>query len=54
MSYKILYNHLSGLTLYVDEIGGKFQGGFRSNKSITVQIVRIRQIWEKNWSTMGQ
>jgi hypothetical protein len=44
-SYKILSNiHLSRLILYVDEIVGDHQCGFRCNRSMTDQILYIHQI----------
>jgi hypothetical protein len=53
-SYKILSSILlSRLTPYVDEIIGDHQCGFRRNRSTTDQIFCIRQILEKNGSTMG-
>jgi hypothetical protein len=52
-SYKILSNILlSKLVPYIDEIIGDLQCGFRRNRSTTDQIFCIRQILEKNWSTM--
>jgi hypothetical protein len=49
-SYKILSNILfSRLGLYIDEIYGDHQCGFRSNRSATYQIFCIRQIPEKKW-----
>jgi hypothetical protein len=41
------------LTLYVNEIIGNDQCGFRHNRSNTDQIFYIRQILEKNGSIMG-
>jgi hypothetical protein len=49
-SYNILSNILlSRLVLYIDEIIGDHQCGFRRNRSITDQIFCIRQIMEKKW-----
>jgi hypothetical protein len=39
---------------YIDEIIGDHQFGFRRNRSTTDQIFCIRQILEKNGSTMKQ
>jgi hypothetical protein len=50
-SYKILLNILlSKLSLYVAEIIGDHQCGFRHNRSTTDQIFCICQILEKNIS----
>jgi hypothetical protein len=47
-AYKILSNILlARLTLYVNEIIGDHQCGFRHNRSTTDQIFYIRQILEK-------
>jgi hypothetical protein len=40
---------LSRLVLYIDEIIGDHQSGFRRNRSTTDQIFCIRQILEKKW-----
>jgi hypothetical protein len=49
-SYNISPNILlSRLSLYIDEIIGDHQCGFRRNKSTTDQIFYIRQILEKKW-----
>jgi hypothetical protein len=54
-SYKMLSNILlSRLGPYIDEIIGEHQCGFRRNKSNNDQIFCIRQILEKNGSTMRQ
>jgi hypothetical protein len=54
-SYKILSNIiLLRLSLYVDETIGDLQCGLRRNRSTTGQIFCIRQILEKNGSTMRQ
>jgi hypothetical protein len=45
---------LSRLSPYVDEIIGDHQCGFRRNRSTTDQIICIRQILEKKWSTVRQ
>jgi hypothetical protein len=53
-SYKILSNILlSRLTLYVDEIIGDHQCGFRRNRSTTDQIFCIRQTLEKKMGVQG-
>jgi hypothetical protein len=53
-AYKILYNILlARLTLYVNEIIGDYQCGFRRNRSTTDQIFYIRQILEKKWECNG-
>jgi hypothetical protein len=53
-SYKILSNILlARLTVYVDEIIGDHQCGFRCNQSTTDQIFCIRQILEKKWEYNG-
>jgi hypothetical protein len=47
-SYKIVSNILlSRLSLYVDEIIGDYQCGFRRNRSSTDQVFCICQILEK-------
>jgi hypothetical protein len=49
-SYKMLSNILpSRLSLYVHEIIGDHQCGFRHNRSTTDQIFCICQILEKKW-----
>jgi hypothetical protein len=49
-AYKILSNILlARLTLYVNEITGEHQCGFRRNGSIIDQIFYIRQILQKKW-----
>jgi hypothetical protein len=54
-SYTILSNILlSRLVPYIDEIIEEHQCGFRRNRSTTDQIFCIRQILEKNGSTMRQ
>jgi hypothetical protein len=53
-SFKIVSSILlSRLTLYVDEIIGDHQCGFRLNRSTTDQIFYIRQILEKKWEYNG-
>jgi sorting nexin-29 len=53
--YKILLNILlSRLCPYLDEIIRDHQCGFRHNRSTTDEIFCIRQILEKNGSTMRQ
>jgi len=48
--YKILSNILlSGLTPYAEEITGDHHCGFCCNRSTTVHIFCIRQIFEKKW-----
>jgi hypothetical protein len=54
-SYKSLSNILlSRLSPYIDEITGDHQCGLRRNRSTTDQIFCIRQMVEKNRSTMRQ
>jgi hypothetical protein len=48
-SCKILSNILSRLSLYIDEIIGNHQCGFRRNRSTNDQIFCIRKIPEKKW-----
>jgi hypothetical protein len=49
-SYKMLSNILlSRLSLYVDDIIGDYQCGFRRTRSTTDQIFCIHQILEKKW-----
>jgi hypothetical protein len=49
-SYKMLSNILlSRLSLYIHEIIGDREYGFRRNTSTTDQIFCIRQILEKKW-----
>ena len=49
-TYKILSNILlSRLTLYVEEIIGDHQCGFRRNRSTTDHLFCIRQMLEKKW-----
>jgi hypothetical protein len=49
MSDTVVSNILSRLSLYVDEIIGDHQCGFRRNGSTTDHIFCIRQILEKQW-----
>jgi hypothetical protein len=54
-SCKVLTNILlSRLSLYIDEIIGDHQHGFRCNRSTTGQIFCIRQILDKKESTIRQ
>jgi hypothetical protein len=49
-AYEILCNiPLARLTLYVNEIIGDHQCGFRRNRSTMDQIFYIRQVLEKKW-----
>jgi hypothetical protein len=52
--YQLHTKFLSRLSSYVAEIIGDHQCGFRPNRSTTHQIFSIRQILEKNGSTMRQ
>jgi hypothetical protein len=53
-AYKILSNILlARLTLYVNEIIGDHQCGFRHNRSTMDQIFYIREILEKKWEYNG-
>jgi hypothetical protein len=47
-SCKIVSNILSRLSLYIDEIIGDDQCGFRLNRLLADQIFFIHQILEKN------
>jgi len=52
--YKVLSNILlTRLSLYVDEIIGDHQWGFRRNRSTLDQIFGLRQILEKKWEYNG-
>ena len=54
-TYKILSKILlSRLIPYAEEVIGDHQCGFRSNRSIADHIFCLRQILEKNGSTMKQ
>jgi hypothetical protein len=54
-AYKILSNILlARLTLYVNEIIGDHQCGFRRNRSTTDQIFYIWQILKKKWEYNGK
>jgi hypothetical protein len=54
-SFKMFSNILLlRLSPYIDEIIGDYQCEFRRNKSTTAQIFCIRQILDKNGSTMRQ
>jgi hypothetical protein len=53
-AYKLLSNILlARLTLYVNEIIGDHQCGFRRNRSTMDQIFYILQIPEKKWEYNG-